>query len=164
MGNKAVMVDRDDTIAKDVPYCDDPEKFNVYPDVPRAIARLNKAGFLVIVITNQSGIGRGFFDEDTLTKIHHKMVSQIEAEGGHVDDIFYCPHTPDDHCSCRKPGIGLGLKAIEKYDIDVSQSYMIGDADKDIEFGNKLGCKRSIKVDEEFTFSDAVSLILSFDY
>ncbi|MBR6910524.1 MAG: HAD family hydrolase, partial [Candidatus Methanomethylophilaceae archaeon] len=122
MVSKAVFVDRDDTLAKDVPYCDDPDKFNVYPDVPAAIARLNAAGFLVIVITNQSGIGRGYFDVETLGRVHDKMLSQISAGGGRIDDIFFCPHTPDDHCGCRKPEIGMGLQAVEKYDIDVSQS------------------------------------------
>lgn len=160
MVSKAVFVDRDDTLAKDVPYCDDPDKFNVYPDVPAAIARLNAAGFLVIVITNQSGIGRGYFDVETLGRVHDKMLSQISAGGGHIDDIFFCPHTPDDHCGCRKPEIGMGLQAVEKYDIDVSQSYMIGDADKDIEFGEKLGCRRSIKVGKDLSFSDAVEMIL----
>ena len=161
MASKAVFMDRDDTLAKDIPYCSDPDAFSVYPDVPGAIARLNKAGFLVIVITNQSGIGRGYFDVDTLNKVHGKMLSQIEEGGGHVDDIFFCPHTPDDHCSCRKPEIGMGLQAVEKYDIDVSQSYMIGDKDKDIEFGSRLGCRRSIMVGEGTSFSDAVDSILS---
>lgn len=160
MVSKAVFVDRDDTLAKDVPYCDDPDKFNVYPDVPAAIARLNAAGFLVIVITNQSGIGRGYFDVETLGRVHDKMLSQISAGGGRIDDIFFCPHTPDDHCGCRKPEIGMGLQAVEKYNIDVSQSYMIGDADKDIEFGEKLGCRRSIKVGKDLSFSDAVEMIL----
>jgi len=89
------------------------------------------------------------------------MLSQIKEGGGHVDDIFFCPHTPDDHCSCRKSEIGMGLQAVEKYDIDVSQSYMIGDKDKDIEFGSRLGCKRSIMVGEDTSFSDAVDSILS---
>jgi len=161
MASKAVFMDRDDTLAKDIPYCSDPDKFEVYPEVPAAIARLNSAGFLVIVITNQSGIGRGYFDVETLNKVHGKMLSQIEVGGGHVDDIFFCPHTPEDNCTCRKPEIGMGQQAVAKYDIDVSQSYMIGDADKDIEFGERLGCKRSFRVDENFSFSDAVDSILS---
>lgn len=160
MANKAVFVDRDDTLAKDVPYCDDPDRFNVYPDVPAAIAKLNSAGFLVIVVTNQSGIGRGYFDEEALGRVHGKMLSQISAGGGHIDDIFFCPHTPDDRCSCRKPEIGLGLRAVERYDIDVSRSYMIGDADKDIEFGRRLGCRRSLRVGGGISFSDAVESIL----
>lgn len=158
-GQRAVFVDRDDTIAKDVPYCSDPDKFNVYPFVPDAVRRLNEAGYLVIVITNQSGIGRGYFDEETLGRIHAKMVSTIEAGGGRIDDIFYCPHTPDDHCSCRKPEIGMGLAAVAKHGIDPSRSFMIGDHDKDMEFAARLGC-RGIKVSEGFNFADAVDEIL----
>lgn len=157
---KAVFVDRDDTLAKDIPYCDDPDRFSVFPDVPAAVSRLNDAGFLVIVITNQSGIGRGYFDESALGRVHAKMLSQISEGGGRIDDIFFCPHMPEDNCSCRKPEIGMGLAAVEKYDIDVGSSYMIGDADKDIQFGERLGCRRSIKVGDGLTFSDAVDIIL----
>ena len=163
MVSKAVFIDRDDTIARDVPYCDDPAKFEIYPFVPSAIARLNGAGYLVIVITNQSGINRGYFTEDTLSRIHARMTSDVEAGGGRIDDIFFCPHAPDERCKCRKPEIGMGLAAIEKYDIDPAQSYMIGDHDKDMEFGRRLGCKGCIKVDETFNFADAVNTILGTD-
>ena len=127
--------------------------------MPAAIRRLNDAGFLVIVITNQSGLGRGYFDEDTLAAVHDKMVRSIEAGGGRIDDIFYCPHTPDDYCDCRKPEIGMGLKAVAKYGIDVKRSFMVGDHDKDIEFGRRLGC-RGIKVGPQKSFSEAVDAIL----
>ena len=90
-GQRAVFIDRDDTVAKNVPYCDDPDKFEVYPDVPEAIARLNRAGYLVIVITNQSGLNRGYFDLATLDAIHSKLRSTVEAGGGRIDDIFYLP-------------------------------------------------------------------------
>jgi histidinol-phosphate phosphatase family protein len=158
-GPKAVFIDRDDTIAPDVPYCDDPKKFNVFDHVPESIKKLNDAGYMVIIVTNQSGIGRGYFDEDTLSRIHEKMKSQIGEAGGRIDDIFYCPHSPEENCSCRKPEIGLGEQAIEKYGIATSRSFMIGDSDKDVEFGKGIGC-RTFRVDESFTFSDAVSEIL----
>lgn len=158
-GPKAVFIDRDDTIAPDCPYCDDPKKFDLFDHVPESIKRLNDAGYLVIVITNQSGIGRGYFDEATLSKIHEKMKTQAEEAGGHIDDIFYCPHNPDDRCSCRKPEIGLGELAIKKYGIATSRSFMVGDSEKDIEFGKRLGCK-ALQVKEGFTFSDAVEEIL----
>lgn len=161
MSVKAVFIDRDDTIAKDVPYCNDPDKFHLFPDVPMAIRRLNDAGFLVIVITNQSGINRGYFTEETLSEIHERMIKDASSCGGHIDDVFYCPHTPEENCECRKPKIGLGLRAVEKYGIDVSESYMIGDHDKDIEFANRLGCKCGIKVGNGTAFSDAVDKILS---
>lgn len=158
-GPKVVFVDRDDTIAPDVPYCDDPKKFNIFSYVPEAIKRLNEAGYMVIIITNQSGIGRGHFDKDTLDRIHTKMISQVEAGGGRIDDLFYCPHRPDENCLCRKPEIGMGEQAVRKYGISLSRSFMIGDSDKDIEFGERLGCK-AIQVGKEVTFSDAVDEIL----
>lgn len=158
-GQRAVFIDRDDTIAKDVPYCSDPELFNVYNNVPGAIRRLNDAGYLVIVITNQSGIGRGYFDEGTLGRIHAKMLAQVSDGGGRIDDIFYCPHTPDDHCGCRKPEVGMGLEAIAKHRIDPAKSFMIGDSERDMEFARRLGCT-GIRVSDNFTFADAVDELL----
>lgn len=158
-GQRAVLIDRDDTIAKDVPYCDDPAKFELYEHVPPAIKRLNDAGYKVIVVTNQSGIGRGYFTEETLSRIHDKMIRTVEAAGGRIDDVFHCPHTPDDHCSCRKPEVGMGLAAITKHSINPRISFMVGDHEKDMEFGRRLGF-RCIQVSESFTFSDAVDEIL----
>lgn len=158
-GRKAVLVDRDDTIVKDVPYCDDPEKLHILPGVPKAISRLNEAGYLVILITNQSGIARGRLDEKMLDRIHHKLMMNIEAEGGKIDDIFFCPHHPDDGCDCRKPEIGMGVAAITKHNINPKTSFMIGDNDKDVEFGRRLGM-RSFQVSERRSFVDIVDDIL----
>lgn len=158
-GQKAVFIDRDDTLSKDVGYCSDPVDFNVFDYVPESIARLNKAGYLVIIITNQSGIARGFLNEEILSKIHDKMIMQIAEGGGKIDDIFYCPHLPDHECECRKPEIGMGVEAIRKYGINTSASFMIGDAEKDIEFGERIGCK-TFQIVEGFTFKDAVDQIL----
>lgn len=161
-GEKCVMVDRDDTLAKDYPYCDDPAKFHMFDGVPGAVKRLNDAGYKVIVITNQSGINRGYFDLDTLNAIHSKMISAVEAVGGHIDDIFFCPHRPDEDCQCRKPRIGMGLAAMSKHRINPYVSYMVGDSEKDMEFGRALGC-RVLKVDEKTSFVDAVDVILKND-
>ncbi|NLN71920.1 MAG: HAD family hydrolase [Thermoplasmatales archaeon] len=158
-GPKAVLIDRDDTIAPDIPYCDDPEKFDVFDYAPESIKKLNDAGYMVIVVTNQSGIGCGYFDVDTLSRIHVKMKSQIGEAGGHIDVIFYCPHSPEENCSCRKPEIGLGEQAIEKYSIATSRSFVIGDSVRDVEFGKGIGC-RTFQVNERFTLSDAVSEIV----
>ena len=158
-GRKAVLIDRDDTIAKDVPYCDDPDKLVLFKGVPKSIKMLNDAGYLVIIVTNQSGIGRGRFDESVLEKVHEKMLYDISSEGGHVDDIFFCPHHPDDGCGCRKPEIGMGIAAVKKYHIDVRNSFMIGNSDSDMEFGERLGCN-TLRVSEKFTFNDAVDWIL----
>ena len=159
-GRRCVFIDRDDTVAKDVHYCDSPDRFNLYPGIPEQIKRLNDAGFLVIMITNQSGINRGYFTEETLSKIHDKMVREIEAAGAHLDDIYYCPHRPDENCPCRKPNTLMGERAVRDHNIDVSRSYMVGDSDADMGFGQRLGC-RTIRVGESFTFKDAVDRILS---
>ena len=158
-GRKAVFLDRDDTIVKDHPYCSRPDDLLLFDGVSGSIAKLNEAGYLVIVITNQSGVARGNFSEDDLADIHRKMVTDIERGGGKIDDIFYCPHHPDDGCGCRKPAIGMGEKAIEKYRIDTKSSFMIGNSDADMEFGRAIGCT-PIKVTAVFTFNDAVNGIL----
>ena len=158
-GKKAVFIDRDDTIAKDVPYCNRPEDMVLFEGVPGSIAKLNKAGYLVIIITNQSGVSRGKFTEKDLTAIHKKMVKDIENGGGRIDDIFHCPHHPDDGCGCRKPAAGMGIAAISKHEINTRASFMIGNSDADMDFGKAIGCT-SIRVSEKFTFYDAVEKIL----
>lgn len=158
-GNRAVFVDRDDTLAPNIPYCSDPELFVPYDDVPSGIARLNEAGFKVIVVTNQSGLGRGYFSLDTLSAIHSKLMDVVEAGGGHIDGIFYCPHRPDEDCGCRKPRIGMGLDAIREYSVNPCRSYMVGDSDADMEFGRRLGC-RTFRVGKGVSFADAVDFIL----
>ena len=157
---RAVLVDRDDTLCPNVPYCDDPSKIHVFPDVPGAIRQLNQAGFLVLMVTNQSGIGRGYFGYFEFESVNHELMSQIRAGGGRIDDVFFCPHTPEDKCDCRKPNTGMGKWAVEKYNLDPTECWMIGDKDLDIEFGRRLGMK-SILVSAEHPFSEAVGTILS---
>ncbi len=156
---KAVLVDRDDTLCPDVPYCSDPSKIHVFPDVPEAVRRLNDAGYLVLMVTNQSGIGRGYFTVQTLESVNAELLRQVAAGGGRIDDIFFCPHTPEDNCDCRKPKVGMGLQAISKYDLDPAECWMIGDKEKDIQFGERLGI-RSRMVSEHRSFSDVVDEIL----
>ena len=141
MGNKAVFLDRDGTMAPDVNYCRRPEDFELFPDVPGAIRELNENGFKIVVVTNQSGIARGFFTEETLALIHRKMKDELAASGAGIDAIYYCPHHPDEHCKCRKPGTELFEKAAKDLNIDFSSSYVIGDSEKDINAGKALGCK-----------------------
>ncbi len=139
--NKAVFLDRDGTIAKDVHYCCRPEDFELLPSVPEAIKLLNENGFKVIVVTNQSGIARGYFTEETLAQIHQKMEDELAKYGAWVDAIYYCPHHPDDGCQCRKPRTALFLKAEEEHDIDLKSSYVVGDMQMDIDAGRALDCK-----------------------
>jgi phosphoheptose isomerase len=158
-GRKAVLIDRDDTIAKDVPYCSRPEDLHLFEGVPEAISRLNQAGYLVVVVTNQSGVARGLFDEETLQRIHEKMRRDVEAVGGRIDAIYHCPHHPDAGCGCRKPATGMAVRAINELGIDPSSSWVIGDREHDVEMGKKVGC-RTIQVANGITFVDAVRRIL----
>jgi len=139
--NKAIFLDRDGTINVDVHYLDTPNNFNMYPGVGLGVKRLQDAGFKIIVITNQSGIARGYYTLETLERIHEKMLKEFEEYDAHVDGIYFCPHHPDDSCKCRKPKTGMFEKAIEEHDIDSSFSFMIGDKPLDVKAGRRIGAK-----------------------
>ena len=138
-GRLAVFIDRDDTINKDVPYCARPEDFVLLPTAAEAIRLLNQALVPVIVVTNQSGIGRGYFDETTLSRIHDKMRSDLAAHGAKVAAVYHCPHTPDAGCNCRKPKIGMALVAAKEHALHLPSCYMIGDRVSDLRFGRAMG-------------------------
>ncbi len=156
---KAVFIDRDDTVAKDVPYCSRPEDLRLFPGVGRSIKRLNDAGYLVILVTNQSGVARGFFSLETLDKIHQKLRADVAVDGGRIDAIYFCPHHPDEKCSCRKPQLGLIQKASQDFDIDIAGSFVIGDSEHDVEMGKRAGC-RTYRIMKEQDFNQAVDKIL----
>lgn len=141
MAESAVFLDRDGTMNKDVPYCRRPEDFQLFPGTARAIRLLNEHGYKVIVITNQSGVARGYFTEDMLGLIHRKMRNQLTAENARVDAIYYCPHHPDDNCECRKPKPKMILQAATEHDIDPKRSFMVGDKAHDIALGKNAGCR-----------------------
>ncbi len=147
--NKCVFIDRDGTISRDVPYCSSPEQFELLPGAGKGIKELNAAGFKVILITNQSGVGRGYFSEETLNCIHEKMKTKLADEGAHIDGIYYCPHHPDENCNCRKPKPNLIIQAAGDFNIDLSQSYFIGDSAKDIEAGKAAGCSTILIINRE---------------
>ncbi|MFH0768481.1 MAG: D-glycero-beta-D-manno-heptose 1,7-bisphosphate 7-phosphatase [Chloroflexota bacterium] len=137
---KAVFLDRDGTIVKDVHYCRRAEDFEILPTVPEAIRLLNQHGFKVVITTNQSGIGRGYFTEATLLQLHEYLKKELAKYGACIDAIYYCPHHPDDGCQCRKPEPGLLLKAGQELGINFSHSFMIGDTEIDIMAGKSVGC------------------------
>jgi len=139
--HKAVFLDRDGTIARDVPYCSRPEDFELLPGAPEAIRLLNESGLLVVVVTNQSGIGRGYFTEETLARIHRKMLEELKRCGARVDGIYYCPHHPDDGCDCRKPKTALFRKAAQDLNIDLARSFVVGDMPLDIDAGRAIGAR-----------------------
>jgi D-glycero-D-manno-heptose 1,7-bisphosphate phosphatase len=150
--NKAVFLDKDGTIIKDVGYLDDPKKVRLFAGSASAIRSLNKKGFKVIVISNQSGIARGMFTESTLKDIDDKLISLIKRKGGKIDGIYYCPHHPRYGlsryrrvCECRKPHNGLIIKAAKEHRIDLKRSFTVGDKRSDIKAG-KISRTRTILV------------------
>jgi histidinol-phosphate phosphatase family protein len=143
MRRKAIFLDRDGVINEDLDWIASPEELEIYPFAAKAIARANEAGFLVIVVTNQSVIARGLCTLETLERIHAKMEGELAAGGARVDAIFFCPHHPDysegELCGCRKPETGLVDKAVREFGIEPAESYMIGDKTSDIQTGINAG-------------------------
>jgi histidinol-phosphate phosphatase family protein len=137
-----VFLDRDGVINQRLfgNYVKSWEEFKFLPGVLGALKRLANAGHRVIIVSNQSGIGRELMGHDDLKKIHREMNHQIEEAGGKILRIYVCPHHPDDGCSCRKPRPGLLLQAAEEYGIDLSKSFFVGDCSTDTEAGNRVGC------------------------
>ena len=119
----------------------DPSQFNMFPFAAGAIRRLNEAKLPVIVVTNQSGVGRGFFSESMVHTVHELMTQQLTAAGAHLTAIYYCPHTFDDDCHCRKPRPGLLHRAAREHAIDLSSSFVVGDRYGDVELAHGTGSR-----------------------
>lgn len=136
---KIIILDRDGVINRDSDaYIKSPEEWIPIEGSLEAIAQLSRAGYRIFIFTNQSGLARGYFDEETLGQMHQKMESILAELGGKIEKIFYCPHGPDDDCECRKPRIGM-LKQIEKHvGAPINSAYVVGDSKKDIEAAIKV--------------------------
>jgi len=142
-----IFLDRDGVINIDSPdYIKTESEFEFIPNSVEAISLLCKNGFQIIVITNQSLIGRKMIHQKTLGAIFKKMEQGIKNAGGDIKDVFFCPHTPENNCYCRKPKPGLILDAQKKYRIDLAQSCMVGDSAKDIECAINAGCSKALLV------------------
>jgi D,D-heptose 1,7-bisphosphate phosphatase len=144
----AVFLDRDGTINEEVGYLDRLEKLKLYPEVFDAIRLINQSGMKAVVISNQSGVARGYFDEAFVETVHERIQSLLKDRGARIDRFYFCPHHPTEGigiyrqvCSCRKPEAGLLLRAAREMGIDLSRSYMVGDISKDIEAAGKAGVK-----------------------
>lgn len=159
---KAIFLDRDGTINKMVGFVTKPEQFELIEGAAEAIKAINKSGYLAIVVTNQPVIARGDCTFEELQTIHDKMETELGKVGAFVDAIYICPHHTDKgfegerpeykcNCDCRKPKPGLLLQAAKDFNIDLSESYMIGDSHRDVEAGENAGVKKSIKVEENKT-------------
>ncbi|MEM2869030.1 MAG: HAD family hydrolase [Thermoplasmata archaeon] len=141
---KAVFVDRDGTLNVNIDYLSDPSLYQLYPGVAEGLRMLKEEGFVIVVVTNQSGIGRGFFDETTLERIHDKMRLELAKGGASVDRVYYCPHLPSEGCACRKPGTALFERAAEELGIDLRQSFVIGDTYMDVAAGHTIGARTAL--------------------
>lgn len=138
--NKALFLDRDGVIIEYTPYLSHPEQVKFPPGAGEALKKWQDAGYLPIVITNQSGVGRGYFTMSDVEAVHKHICQEYSSFGVHFQDILICPHHPSDNCKCRKPSPYLILEAAERHSVNVSQSFFIGDALSDIECGLQAGC------------------------
>lgn len=139
---KLVILDRDGVINEDSDaYIKTPDEWQAVPGSLAAIARLSRAGWRVVVASNQSGLARGYFSMDTLNAIHAKMRRELAQAGGHLDAIFVCPHGPDDGCRCRKPAPGLFEDIARRYDVNLAGVPTVGDSLRDLQAAVQLGCK-----------------------
>lgn len=159
--NKAVFLDRDGVINEvktdRVRFVNRSDHFYFLEGVLDATKILSEAGFLLFVVTNQGGVGLGYLSHDELDSIHHYMLDEIKKAGGSIQEVSSCTHKPLSGCACRKPEAGMILELTEKYDIDLRQSYMIGDREADIEAGRKAGCSTIL-------VSDSLSPSFGADY
>lgn len=139
---KLVILDRDGTINQ---YSDEfvksPDEWQPLPGALEAIARLNHAGWHVVVAANQSGLGRGLFDMSAVNAIHTRLLRKLAAAGGRIDAFFLCPHAPEDHCHCRKPGPGLFEQIAERLGVDLTQVPAVGDSVSDLQAAAAAGCR-----------------------
>jgi len=158
---KTVFVDRDGVINQErSDYVKSISELEIYPNVAKNIKSLKDAGFLVIVITNQSAVNRGIITHEIVSQIHDSIQDHLKKYGTFLDGFYYCPHTPDENCNCRKPKSGLLEKAILELNVDLNSSWMIGDSDSDIEAADSVGCK-AIKISDSFSLDNAVEKILN---
>ncbi|MBI1826473.1 MAG: HAD family hydrolase [Planctomycetes bacterium] len=150
MMRPAVFLDRDGTIIDDVGYLDDPAKVRLLPGAAEAIAKIRSRGYLAVVVSNQSGVARGLFDEATLARVHARMVQLLRQRAAELDGVYYCPFLNGEAATIdafrmdsplRKPEPGMLLQAAEELNIDLSRSWMIGDAERDVEAGARAGCR-----------------------
>lgn len=138
---QAVILDRDGVINVDSEhYIKTPDEWTPIPNSLKAIALMNQKGYKIFVATNQSGLARGLYNEATLGAIHKKMTELIQAQGGHIEDIVYCPHGPNQGCECRKPQPGLLHQLQNRYELTLNTTPFVGDSFRDIEAGISAGC------------------------
>jgi len=138
---KLIVLDRDGVINEDSDaYIKSPDEWHAIPGSLETMAKFNKADIKVAVITNQSGVARGFFTEKTLQAIHKKMLTELKKVGGHIDAIVYCPHHPDDNCDCRKPKPKMLLEILQQFNVTPEETLVIGDTIKEVQMAKTVDC------------------------
>lgn len=138
---RAIFLDRDGVICENrSDHVKSWREFKFLPEVKRSLAVLSQLNLPIVVVTNQAAVGRGLMATELLEDIHQRMVAEITAHGGRIDRVIYCPHRPEDECNCRKPKPGMLLQAAAEMDLDLSGSYLIGDAATDVQAGQQVGC------------------------
>ncbi|MGC3988325.1 MAG: HAD family hydrolase [Chthoniobacteraceae bacterium] len=163
----AVFFDRDGTLMEDVDYCNDPAQVRPFPGTTEALLQLKAHGYAVIVITNQSGIGRGRITLEQYTAVETRLDELIGP--GVIDASYFCPHHPDEPCDCRKPLPGMALQAIHEHGIDPARSFFVGDKEADINCGKAIGArtilvetgygKRHLNCGPDFVAKDVVAAV-----
>lgn len=146
--NKAVFIDKDGTLIPDIPYNTDPDLIDLQPYAVEGLRQLQQKGYLLIIVSNQAGVARGFFKEEALIAVEARVRELLQKEQVQLDAFYYCPHHPEGTvkeysivCNCRKPETGMLLSAANDFNIDLASSWMIGDILNDIEAGNRAGCR-----------------------
>lgn len=145
---KAVFVDKDGTLIHDIPYNVNPDLIRLLPSVGNGLRRLQRVGYMIVVVTNQSGVAHGYFPFEALAPVHRRLAELLADKGVRLDDFFVCPHHPNGRiepfinaCNCRKPMPGMLQTAAKMHDIDLQSSWMVGDILNDVEAGNRAGCR-----------------------
>lgn len=137
----AVFLDRDGTLCEEVGYLNHVSRFRMFPFVALALRRLNDAGYPVIVVSNQSGVARGYFPESLVQQVNQVMVQQLSEAGAKVDAVYYCPHASSENCVCRKPKPGMLEQAVREHCIDLQRSFVVGDRYGDIQLARNAGAR-----------------------
>lgn len=140
----AIFLDRDGTLNESVGYVNHPSRFRLFPWAVDAIRTIRDEGYLAVLVTNQSGIGRGLFTEEMLSEVHAELERTLTSAGTSLDAMYYCPHKPDDHCPCRKPQPGMLLRAAKELQVDLSRSWMVGDSASDLEAAFRAGVRGAL--------------------
>ena len=138
-GKRFVLLDRDGTVIVHIPYLHKPEEVELAPGAGAGLRALQEAGLGLVLVTNQSGVGRGMFSLGDVHRVHHRLEELLEAEHVRLDGIYVCPHPPWDECGCRKPAPGMAEQAARELGFDLTRAFMVGDADCDFELGQRVG-------------------------